>query len=202
MSWLCDICGYENEYSEEIKVTVCNCCGEEASESKLIQAQKELDDFRREEEQRIRLEKIAKKAERIEELSSNLISRIKKVGKAIPVMMLVSILFSVGWIAVSFVSEEIGLSFVEDMSDGLDYLGDNVEYIGQNVEDFTWNAGSNRPMREDIDDVAQSVAENIPAAGREVINTGSNMESNFPIYTEYLTRNVREVYELITRKGE
>ncbi len=202
MSWLCEVCGYENEYSEEVKVTVCNCCGEEASESILKQAQKELDDVRREEEQRIHLEEIAKKRELKESIISNIVQGLKKVGKAIPVAMLATILFSVAWVAVFYVSDDNGWSFVGDTSGDLDYVEDNISYIGWSIEDFTRNVGSNRPIGENVDDVAQSVVENIPIAGREVINTGSNIETNFPIYAEYLTRNVREVYEIIARKGD
>ena len=45
MNWVCESCGYENEYNDESQPTECLCCGEPASEHQLNQAKQELEKY-------------------------------------------------------------------------------------------------------------------------------------------------------------
>lgn len=82
MSWLCDICGYENEFSDEVQITTCLCCGESASEDKIVAARRDLEASHREAERKAQLEKLRqRKALRRERLEciATLVIRITKI---------------------------------------------------------------------------------------------------------------------------
>lgn len=53
MGWLCDVCGYENEFNEESHPAFCLCCGEPAPRNKIIEARRELKAYHRAEMRRI-----------------------------------------------------------------------------------------------------------------------------------------------------
>ena len=42
MNWLCNSCGYENEYKKGAKIAECRCCGEPAPMNKPVQMQPDM----------------------------------------------------------------------------------------------------------------------------------------------------------------
>lgn len=76
MSWKCDECDYENEYSDIVKYTECQCCGEPASVEKIREAQRELNNYHR------KLELIAREKELMRKRML-LQQRAARVNKAI-----------------------------------------------------------------------------------------------------------------------
>lgn len=98
MSWLCDVCGYENEYSEEVKTTTCLCCGEPASERKIQQANKDLIAFQKEAERKARAEKLRQKQLLRQQRIYRIFESSKFVVKGMSVAIIVLIVFSTVWL--------------------------------------------------------------------------------------------------------
>ena len=110
MSWLCDVCGYENEYSEEVKTTTCLCCGEPASERKIQQANKDLIAFQKEVERKARAEKLRQKQLLRQQRIDRIFESSKFVAKCMSVATIVLIVFSTVWLGFSMHSNALSLS--------------------------------------------------------------------------------------------
>lgn len=110
MSWLCDVCGYENEFNDRSQPTACLCCGEPASESKIIEARRELDAHHREEERKARIEELRRKHELYQQKFDHIAARAIRAVKAIPIVSSAMVIIAVVWIAVSFYSEGMTIS--------------------------------------------------------------------------------------------
>lgn len=102
MSWLCDVCGYENEFNDESQTTTCLCCGEPASESKIIKARSELETYHREEEKKARIERLKRKQELRQQRIDRIVAWITRTVRAIPVVVIVITIISFVWIGISF----------------------------------------------------------------------------------------------------
>lgn len=100
MGWICEECGYENEFRELTQITKCDCCGEPASDQIKRNAMALINAKRREEERRLKAieeERIAKhKQNRFEKMKKAVISVSKFIKEAVTV----AVLFSVCMIAV------------------------------------------------------------------------------------------------------
>lgn len=110
MSWLCDVCGYENEFNDESQPTTCLCCGEPAPESKIINARRELDAYHREEERKARLEELRRKQELRQQSVDRIVTRITRAVRAIPVAAVAMVIVAFVWVGISFHSEGMTMS--------------------------------------------------------------------------------------------
>lgn len=119
MNWVCDSCGYENEYNDESQPAECLCCGEPASEHLLNQAKRALEKFHKEQEYQRRLEQLRLEAirrqEKIEHSIRTFIKSVRELATACIVFMVLSIAFA-------------GFNIYKG-NVSLKYIADNVKYI-------------------------------------------------------------------------
>lgn len=101
MSWLCDVCGYENEYSDETKNTSCQCCGEPAPEVKILKAQQELDEYHYELKRKAILEALKRKQEFAQQRINQVVTAIIHLIKAISIPAKVLVCVAFVWVAIS-----------------------------------------------------------------------------------------------------
>ena len=83
MNWVCESCGYENEYNDESQPTECLCCGEPASEHQLNQAKQELEKYHKEQARQRRLEQLRQEAIKQQEKIEHSIDAFAKGIKGI-----------------------------------------------------------------------------------------------------------------------
>lgn len=157
MSWLCDICGYENEFNDESQPTICLCCGESAPDSKIIKVRKELDAYHQEQERKARLEELRRKQELRQQKINRIVACITRVVNAIPVTAVAIIIISLVWIGISFHSEGMTLSAWNiQMYSNIDSipLKGCLDKLKNNMVDI----GSSEKMLVSIEETGQLVA--------------------------------------------
>lgn len=95
MNWVCESCGYENEYNDESQPTECLCCGEPASEHLLNQARRALEKYHKEQERQRRLEQLRQEAikrqEKIEHSINAFIKGVREIATACIVVMILAV---------------------------------------------------------------------------------------------------------------
>lgn len=95
MNWVCESCGYENEYNDESQPTECQCCLSPASEKQLIHARRELEKYHKELERQRKLEQLRVEAirrqEKIERSVKVFINSMKGIAAACIVLMCLAI---------------------------------------------------------------------------------------------------------------
>lgn len=114
MSWLCDVCGYENEYTDESKNIICLCCGEPAPEIKIRKVQQELDEYHREEEKKNRLEELRHKQRVLQHKMDCIKIGIMYVIQIMSVATTAFIIIAFVWIGLSLYSNKMTLSVWND----------------------------------------------------------------------------------------
>lgn len=110
MNWLCDSCGYENEFNEESQPTECLCCGESAPEWKILQLRQELEAYHREERQKARLEEQKRRRELRQQQIARIIHNTMLVVKAAPAVLAISFAAASCWVIFSLHASDITLS--------------------------------------------------------------------------------------------
>ena len=226
VNWLCDVCGYENKFNEEIRLNICLCCGEPASESKIIEAQKELDARHQEEEKKAQHERLRRIQEQRQQKRDHFIIGITRMAEAISVTAAVMVIISFVWIAVSFHSEGITLSawkiqmnsningiflkeYPDTLKDNLVVTGfrENmlvtIEAAGQIVEvQSDYLGGKLLLILESVDDVLNQVGEQVSTIGKNITNFNSQMRLNWLALSNRAKSNVQELIDTITgREG-
>lgn len=143
MSWLCDLCGYENSYDDSIKNTVCVCCGEPASDEKISQARIELNLAHKKEERRLRFEQHRKRLAIIQDKIDKVLFCVMCGLKHMPVVS-VFLLFITGcFLALSWKTEGMtvlkwdyqmrgNIKCIKMVESGI--LGDNEKIIIKSVQ--------------------------------------------------------------------
>lgn len=107
MYWVCEECGWENEYSDEVKYTDCQCCGSPATEKNITEATKALNRFHQEEERRKREEAIRLKVEKRQQAINGAMAGYIKVLRALPKVNIVATIIAILVIIGSFVAGDI-----------------------------------------------------------------------------------------------
>ena len=125
--WICEECGYENEFSDEIKNNECQCCGTPASDKQLIEAQNQLVAYHREQERQAllkeqrkiqelkekerqaRLKERQRKQEQLQRKVYSSIMRIITGMKAVSVIIILLTIFSFLWTEIQFHSKKMPL---------------------------------------------------------------------------------------------
>lgn len=106
MTWICDICGYENEYDQSSKHHICVCCHEEIPEEKLNEFLSEM----KNEQKRIAREKNADRIRIVKTFFSSLLVKTNKAlkkSKAAAVYLLLAVcLLSAAYPIFFFVAEK------------------------------------------------------------------------------------------------
>lgn len=120
MNWVCEFCGYENEYNDESQPTECLCCGEPASEHLLNQARHALEKYHKEQERQRRLEQLRQEAIKRQEKIEHSVSAFVKSVKGIAPACIVSVILAI-------------------VITGFNVYKGNItpEYIGVNIKNIT-----------------------------------------------------------------
>lgn len=226
VNWICDACGYENEFNEESRITICLCCGEPAPESKIIKAQKELDARRQEEERKAHLERRKRIQEQRQQIIDRVIIGITRVVGAISVTAAVMVIVSFVWIAVSFHSEDVTLSVwniqMHSNINGLflkeypDQLKNNLAVIGLK-EEMLVTLGAASQIAEtqsdylvdrtlfilkSVGDGMNQVGEQASTIGQNITGVYSKMQLNWLALSGRAKSNVQELMDTISgREG-
>ena len=162
MSWLCDVCGYENEFNDESQPTTCLCCGEPAPENKIINARRELDAYHREEERKARIEELRRKQELHQQKVDRIIARTTRAVKAIPVVAAVMVLIAFVWIGISFRSEGMTLSaWNAQMRSNIDAI--SLTGFSEKLRDNLADIGLSEKVSVPINEAGQLVASQMSA---------------------------------------
>ena len=198
MGWICEECGYENEFSELAQITTCDCCGEPASENVKTKAWEKLNSKRLEEERRLKAieeERLAKVAQaRFERHQKAIISFSRSVKKAVTAIVLVSVNMIAIWAAVT----------INSSNDSITNFYDNIKhsslsYYSDNVKENTSITGSQ------IDSNYQKDTENIRIIGDTTISRSNNASDNMPLVVVGDTKhrfdfNVASLCESVLRR--
>lgn len=145
-NWVCESCGYENEYNDESQPTECLCCGEPASEHQLNQAKQELEKYHKEQARQRRLEQLRQEAikqqEKIEHSIDAFVKGIKGIAAACIVAMILAVAIAglnvcQGNITLKYIGTNIkNISVVDNMTD----VTDNVsEHLRENTLEYKNN---------------------------------------------------------------
>lgn len=146
MNWVCESCGYENEYNDESQPTECLCCGEPASEHLLNQARRALEKYHKEQERQRRLEQLRQEAikrqEKIEHSINTFIKGVKGIATACIVVMILAVAitgFNVykGNVIPKYIGTNIkNISVVDNMKISADAIS---EHLSGNTLEFKDN---------------------------------------------------------------
>ena len=168
MSWLCNFCGYENEYSDEEKLTTCMCCGEPATEEQLAQAQRDLDRYH---EEQIRLAKYEEQQRRLQERRekrekafSLMLRLIKNIRYGVLVCLLAAVvLVGLRFLNGSFRMETVqkNVSECSSLSAALQRAPANISLIGESMAEKLRMVKANAAASKSA--VPNSLGENISA---------------------------------------
>lgn len=109
LSWLCDACGYENEFNDESQPTECLCCGESAPPAKIIELRYELEKIHAEEERKARLEEIRRRREKRQEKIDSILIGILNTARVGVLALILFMLISVTWVGISFYQKNVSL---------------------------------------------------------------------------------------------
>ena len=228
MSWLCDICGYENEYSEEVKTTTCLCCGEPASERKIQQAKKDLIAFQKEAERKARAEKLRQKQLLRQQRIDRIFESSKFVVKGIPVAIIVLIVFSIVWLGFSMHSKALSLSdWKQQMASNMSKValvsdigayGDNLSEIRafENTKNALTISGEimNRNLSQQLNIIKANnntvdgynwslLGKRLPYLKKNIRCGSTNFESNWDSFQFQASNNIKQLIAAIKeRVGE
>lgn len=133
MSWICDSCGYENDYNNDTKPTECACCGEPASQIKIMQATQELDNSHWEQERHAKLEYMRQLALKHQERIQLILSKLSQMVKYGVRSCVVFLVFSIVLLGYScFKGENSTDNIVKNVGDIISIKGLNT--VVENME--------------------------------------------------------------------
>jgi len=202
MSWLCDLCGYENEFNDEDQPTSCNCCGEPASEETINAARREWQKYCKEEKRQLRLNKRRRRKELLQRRLERGISGVICSFKAVSIASVVVFVLSLGWVVVSMVSEKVVLSELgEQLKSNVTELS-CIEYPGimkDNLSTMDIKDKAVEPFTNSWEYIPERVATHFSVA-TENITEGSNDKDSY--YSDNIQGIKESVKEQLERFGD
>lgn len=208
MSWLCDVCGYENEFNDETQPIVCLCCGEKAPKNKIVKARQELNAYHREEKRKTYLEKRKRTQEFWQKRIGEITKSIIRMTKVMSVTMTVIIVIALIWVGVflhaqnatmeafSTLSENVRVGFEVHMNKCLGNvkkieasLSERKERFDSSMVVIVKNIGSNLGQ----------IGEQIPANIQNIGNSFSYLKLNCRIFWNRARGKVQELITTFTR---
>lgn len=218
MYWVCEECGWENEYSDAIKYTDCQCCGSPASQKNIADASKALNRFHQEEERRKREDAIRLKNEKRQQSFDGAMGGFVKFLRTLPIMNVTAFVIAMILIVGSFITgdasfevlfnqvssniqevrvwEHIGESFdmtgqllTDHFSSSLDSLASNNKYL---IENDSGIQSHNESMAKNLSVISDRWATYFSNAGANLNEVGSHIltdTSDFFQNTSYFFKN-------------
>ena len=107
MGWLCEVCGYENQFDDGVQSTECLCCGESASEKILFQARQELDAYHRAERAKAYVEEVRRRRELRQQKIDHIVKRTLFLAKATPITVVLTVVGAHVWVVLSLNSSDL-----------------------------------------------------------------------------------------------
>lgn len=195
MNWVCDSCGYENEYNDESQPTECLCCGEPASEQLLAQARRALDKYHKEQERQRRLEQLRLEAirrqEKIENSIQNFIKCVRTLSSACIVFMVLSVVlagfnFYKGNISLKYISDNVkSITAVDNIIFPVNVISDNLgktasgvtDNIAQNVRYMAQS--KNYSVKENLNELIDENKERMIATVTNLKGIGDDLTAGY-----------------------
>ena len=195
MNWVCDSCGYENEYNDESQPTECLCCGEPASEHLLNQARRALDKYHKEQERQRRLEQLRLEAirrqEKIEHSIKTFIKGVRTLATACIVFMVLSVAlagfnFYKGNISFKHISGNVkSITVVDNMVVPVNVISDNLSKTASGVSDnITQNVSymvqiKNYTVTENLNELLDENKERMTATASNLKGIGDDLAGDY-----------------------
>lgn len=206
MSWLCDACGYENEFNDETQPTACLCCGEAAPKNKIAKARQELNAYHREEVRKAYIEKQKRMQELWQKKMGGIAKGTIRMTKALSFTMTVIIVISLIGSGVSLYSQNAAMEVFSTLSENAQagaevYINNclgNVKMIEALFSE--WNENFSSRMVVIVENTGSNlgqIGEQIPVNIQNIGNSFLYMKSNCRIFWNRARRNVQELIILL-----
>lgn len=172
VSWLCNICGYENEYTDENKTTTCLCCGEAAPANKIRKAQQELAEYHRVLERNARADRYRRNCAHLQRAMDRVMTPFMRATKALPYILAAIFLTSLAWITVTAISNHSFPAWTEQFKANMEYVFvlERAEHLKENL--IEENAG-------------KLVGEQLKLGGERVWNS---IEGHYSVTVQNITK--------------
>lgn len=223
MNWVCESCGYENEYNDESQPTECLCCGEPASEHLLNQARRALEKYHKEQERQRRLEQLRQEAikrqEKIEHSINVFIKGVKGIETACIVVMILAVAitgFNVykGNVTPKYIGVNIkNISVIDNMKISADAIsehlsGNALEFKDNIIQNVSFTTKSkDYSVMANLGLLVEDKKESIAGVSGMVKQLGDNCKVGFENFTNncklfwmQATKNINQLVDYISMK--
>lgn len=227
MYWVCEECGWENEYSDAIKYTDCQCCGSPATRNNIAEATKALNRFHQEKEHRKREEAVRLKVKKQQQVINGAMARYVKVLRALPKVNLVATLIAIILIVASFVTGDIpGEELWERISSNtqeitwIEQLGSSIEMTNQLLSNQLSShfhiVGSNSKalvkivpdslpdnaslLWDGVQSSTDSMGVNLSTIGDHILEKSTLFSRNIEFFCQKASANVTELFYKIFKR--
>lgn len=210
MYWLCDECGWENEYSDAKKITECECCSAPASAKNIADAEKALARFHAEAEKRRKAELLKAQLEKRQKAINGFITGFTRTLKILPVLNTVVVALAVLWISVSIFTGESSISQVwtratlniqeitvlNRISTSFDKV---VQFTGDQFENYYTAVKSNHDTLGNSGDIRTQ--ENLKLPFGFLAERGSRVEQNTDLLFDQFSAQTERVGDNMSANG-
>lgn len=205
MNWVCDSCGYENEYNDESQPTECLCCGEPVSEYQLNQARRELEEYHKEQERQRKLEQLRQEAikrqERIEHSIKSFIKSVKFVAAACIAVMILSIAFAgfniyKGNVSFQFLTANIkSIGVMDEITTPVKTISD---LISENAIEYKKSIVQNASINENVLEFKDNFIPNVS----NTIKKRDDVVKNLSVLAERNKKSIADISTMIQTVGD
>ena len=218
MNWVCESCGYENEYNDESQPTECLCCGEPASEHQLNQAKQELEKYHKEQARQRRLEQLRQEAikqqEKIEHSIDAFAKGIKGIAAAKYIGTNIKNIFVVD--NVTDVTENVSEHLRENTLEYKNNIVRNVSFTTKSKdhsvlahlgllmenkkEAMKSTSGMFKQIGSNFKGGYENRTKNLAISKNNVANGFGNFKNNCKLFWRQAAKNINQLVDYIARK--
>lgn len=216
LSWICDVCGYENVFDDNDQPTKCQCCFSDARPEQIIKAKRELEALHKERERQAKLEelrlKMIQKQKKMEKAIAKIFQSIKIASVSCAAMVGVCIIILV----ISVVQKDTKLSNIPDNSVIMlethkvsepfsmisslskDHLSNYISLMSENLKDTKNN--EKQEYGKNLALLPQNIKENFIALNSNKKATSNNISLSFKNFGQHAptsTANIQEGFKNI-----
>lgn len=223
MNWVCESCGYENEYNDESQPTECLCCGEPASEHLLNQARRALEKYHKEQECQRRLEQLRQEAikrqEKIERSIKTFIKGVRTLATACIVFMVLSVAFAgfniyKGNVSLKYIGNNVkSITVMDNMVVSVNVISDSlsqkvseltdsiIQNVSYTVQGKNYSVTENlKGMGVDFSEGHDNRKDNIAVSQSNVSDGYKNLTVNLKLFWKQATKNFNQLVDSISKK--
>lgn len=224
--WICESCGYENESADESLPGICRCCGENASRNIITQAKKELEELRKEEKRKARIEILEKRKNKLNSIFTKILKVFNIAPAVISLCLVLSIIIMVLSIPIKSISFEAWHKALSRNANSLSVVGYSENFLKNannlNIDNrLTFPFQNLYSVTEDcFTDFFDDILNNIEKIGKDhkefsknfdkllksneqrFNDTGKNIENNGDNYTDLGENYISNFDEFISNMQE